>query len=227
MDPQASMKKAVAQMVPAFREELHRLDQAIATEMSGKSDYAIQFASSYFGEGVSTITFSYGLFLASIYGAGHVMVIEGNIRKPSLAAMHGLNVEKGLQSVLKEKAKLRDAVVLLKDSGISVLPAEKSQSDPDVLASERVRIPLGELIRESMERFRFVLIDGPPVIPFVDATLLAGVVDGVVFIIESNRTRAQVVDHALDKLGGAGARILGTILNKREFHIPGFIYRFL
>jgi Mrp family chromosome partitioning ATPase len=227
MDPQARMKKTVAQMVPAFREELHRLDQAIAQEMTGKSDYAIQFASSYFGEGVSTITLSYALFLASIYGAGHVMIIEGNIRKPSLAAMHGFDVEKGLQSVLNEKARLRDAVVLLKDSGISVLPAEIGKADADALASERVRIPLGELIRESMERFRFVLIDGPPVIPFVDATLLAGVVDGVVFIIESNRTRAKVVERALDELGAAGARVLGTILNKREFHIPGFIHKFL
>ncbi|MBM4326199.1 MAG: CpsD/CapB family tyrosine-protein kinase [Deltaproteobacteria bacterium] len=227
MDPQVTMKKGFGQMIPAFREELHRLDQAIAQEMGGKTDFAIQFASSYFGEGVSAITFSYALFLASIYGGGHVMVIEGNIRRPTFAAINGVNVERGLQSVLNGTARLKDGLLLLRDSGISVLPAEEGRSGVDVLASERSRFPLGELIRESMERFRFVLIDGPPVIPFVDAALLAGAVDGVVFVIESNRTRAQVVEHALDKLGAAGARILGTILNKREFHIPGFIYKIL
>ena len=46
-------------------------------------------------------------------------------------------------------------------------------------------------------------------------------------VVESERTRSEVVDHALDRLKSAGADILGIILNKREFHIPKGVYRFL
>jgi len=70
-------------------------------------------------------------------------------------------------------------------------------------------------------------VDSPPVIPFNDATRICEVTDGVVLVVESERTRSEVVDHALDRLKSAGAEILGVVLNKREFHIPKGIYRFL
>ena len=75
--------------------------------------------------------------------------------------------------------------------------------------------------------YRYILLDSPPVIPFIDSTIITGMVDGVVFIIESNLTRSQVVQHAIEKLKAGGGEIMGVILNKREFHIPKWIYRFL
>jgi Mrp family chromosome partitioning ATPase len=52
-------------------------------------------------------------------------------------------------------------------------------------------------------------------------------VDGVVFVVESNKTRAEVVDQALKRLKARGANIKGLVLNKRVFHVPNFVYRFL
>jgi len=49
----------------------------------------------------------------------------------------------------------------------------------------------------------------------------------VVLVVESELTRAQVVDYAIDRLNSSGANILGTILNKRQFNIPKWLYRFL
>ena len=77
------------------------------------------------------------------------------------------------------------------------------------------------------QRFRFVLIDSAPIVPFLDGCILASVVDAVVFVVESDRTRSEVVDHAIENLRSRGAKILGIVLNKRVFYIPNYIYRFL
>jgi len=85
----------------------------------------------------------------------------------------------------------------------------------------------GDLVTVLKNKYKYILVDSPPVIPFIDATRICEVTDGVIMIVESEGTRSEVVDHALDRLKSAGAEILGIILNKREFHIPKGVYRFL
>jgi len=83
------------------------------------------------------------------------------------------------------------------------------------------------VLAELKKMYRYILLDSPPVIPFIDSTIITGMTDGVVFVIESNRTRSQVLQNAIERLKSGGGEILGLILNKREFHIPKWIYRFL
>jgi Mrp family chromosome partitioning ATPase len=56
---------------------------------------------------------------------------------------------------------------------------------------------------------------------------LAGLVDQVVLVVESNTTRSEVLNHSIEKMKAAGAKISGTLLNKREFYIPKWVYRLL
>ncbi len=227
MAKEKGIKRVIDELVPSFRDELGQLYQEIRSKAGSDRLLAIQFAASNFGEGVTTLTLGFALFLASVHRGQDVLVVEGNVRKPSLRNLFKIPGTVGFQSVLNGNAEIEDAIVRVANSDVSLIPAEDSKGSDDALSGEYIGDLLKDFFYSCKGRFRFVLVDGPPVIPYVDSSLLAAAADGVVFLIESNRTRSEVVDVALDKLKSGGAKVLGTVLNKRQFHIPNFVYRFL
>jgi hypothetical protein len=77
------------------------------------------------------------------------------------------------------------------------------------------------------ERAPLVILDSPPIPASPWALALAPTVDGVVLLVEAERTRVAVARAARDALTAAGANILGVVLNKRRLHVPGAVYRAL
>jgi len=168
----------------------------------------------------------FGLFLARSNGEDRVLAVEANVRTPSWMETLDLKQENGLQAVLEEKIPVEEAIVILRDLGISVLPAVKSSGSSDLLSSESYRERLKTLLAELKLRYRYVLVEAPPTLPFVDARVLSTFCDAVLVVLEANRTRAEQINDALNGLKSAGANVLGIILNKRNFHIPDYVYRF-
>ncbi|HEX4076859.1 MAG TPA: hypothetical protein VHX49_15775 [Candidatus Acidoferrales bacterium] len=86
-----------------------------------------------------------------------------------------------------------------------------------------------ELLASSIERlrlqYRYVLIDCAPITETQDAIRLAPLVDGVVLVVEANRTRREQIVYAERNIESAGGRILGHVLNKRTYAIPAWFHR--
>ncbi len=78
------------------------------------------------------------------------------------------------------------------------------------------------LLRELRQRFKFLVIDSPPVLPVTDAMILSTFVDGVAFVVESGVTARGAVARARKVLDNAGARILGLVLNKVDVRHNGY-----
>jgi Mrp family chromosome partitioning ATPase len=74
-------------------------------------------------------------------------------------------------------------------------------------------------------QFDWVVVDGAPVLESPESVDLAPLVDGVVLVIRSGHTKRPVVIRAVDLLRKSGARVLGSVLNRRRLEIPDFIYR--
>ncbi len=91
------------------------------------------------------------------------------------------------------------------------------------LRSKQLGLTLDGLRKE----FDLILIDAPALGPSSEAALLSSVADGVVLVVEARKTRWQVARHALDQVGAQKGKVLGVVLNKRRFYIPGFLYRIL
>jgi Mrp family chromosome partitioning ATPase len=70
----------------------------------------------------------------------------------------------------------------------------------------------------------WVLFDAPPVNHFDEGLALSGMVDGVVMVIQAEKTRWEVAQSAKQRLEDSGGRILGVVLNKRKFYIPKWLY---
>src|SRR5438552_2490212 len=86
---------------------------------------------------------------------------------------------------------------------------------------DRLRSRLSEMRKD----FTVILIDAAPINTYADAALLGRMSDGLVMILQANQTRLEAAQRAKETLDAAGVPILGAVLNKRTFPIPGFLYR--
>jgi Mrp family chromosome partitioning ATPase len=216
----------IEQIAASFADELYRLENALFQKDPDQST-VIQFTSSHFGEGVTCITLGLAIFMSSLQRPQSIVVVEANMRRPSFQEYLGIKPPHSILDVFTEAAPLDQAVYEAPKFGFHVLAAgvtpeadKKIEYGPDL---QRLKGILAKL----RQGYRFILLDSPPVVPFMDASIIGKEVDGVVVVVESNLTRYEVVNHTLDKLRTSNADLKGIILNKRELRIPKPLYRFL
>jgi capsular exopolysaccharide synthesis family protein len=107
---------------------------------------------------------------------------------------------------------------------LTVIQAGNPPRNPaELLSSTRMK----DLIQKFKARFDFIIIDAPPIVPVTDVAIFAGLMDGVVMVVEANRTQKGVIKHAESLLRQGQARLLGYVLTNIRYHIPAYIYRYL
>ncbi|BAW93567.1 exopolysaccharide biosynthesis protein chain length determinator [Actinomyces sp. Chiba101] len=199
---------------PAIEEELRKLRTNFirATATAGRSAV---ISSAARGEGRSTITVGLARVLAM---SGHrVVLVEGDLRAPSLASVLGVDGRRaGLAQVLAGAAAVEDALVRTSMPGLSVIPAGALPGNPsELLGSSRMT----ELL-ESLSAEAIVLIDSPPSSQATDAAVLAAQADGALLVVSTGTTTSAQLRQAAQALEQGGGRILGVVLNavnKRGF----------
>lgn len=92
--------------------------------------------------------------------------------------------------------------------------------DADILIENRLSAKLADL----RDRYDFIIVDGQAVVESSYATVLANRFDGVILVIECEKTKWEIVQMAVDKIHKIGGTVLGVILNKRKYYIPRFLY---
>jgi capsular exopolysaccharide synthesis family protein len=144
-----------------------------------------------------------------------VALVEVDVRHPGVARALGLPAARGLSTYLLDHAMTVDAVLERPGGvGFAVVAAGAASAMPyELLKSPRLRA-LFDALRE---RFDFVVVDTPPVLPFPDVGLVRDLVDGFVLVVRANRTPREMVR---DSLGVIGVdRVLGVLFNDDE--LPG------
>lgn len=209
-----------------FFEEFHRLDQRLSEDET-KPKRVIQFTSSRFSEGVTSVALAFATYLAETHGSGKVLALEANLRSPAFCHLLGVAAEPSLAAVLKDGSSLQDAIHEVPGLDFQVIPAGATPlEDSDLLhksAPQRIKIYLEEL----RQRFQYILIDSAPAGKMVDSAILSRCADGVVIVVEANVTRSEVLENTIKILRTHRTNILGIVLNKRDLHIPKWLYRFL
>jgi capsular exopolysaccharide synthesis family protein len=159
-------------------------------------------------EARSTIVCDLAIVLAAV--GKSVLLVDADLRNPTLAGRIGLIPPTGLTNIVNDRIPLEDAVQRWDLNGVDVLAAgPNAPNETELLAGPSVR----HLVQQARERYDFVLIDAPPVLPFADASLVATTVDGVILVCRYGRTtRAQLMS-AMAALSMVSARVLGTVLS--------------
>lgn len=159
------------------------------------------------GEGKTATTLNLALAIAQSPNR-RVLVIDGDLRRPSIASYLGLKPFAGLAEVLQEKADLFDAISRLSEHDLYILPVKRETKTPtELLSSPHFQAAL----RELRQYFDFILIDSPPIKPFADARLLANQADATLFIVRAGFAAYETVEEAVQAL--SDYRVLGVVLN--------------
>jgi len=161
-----------------------------------------------YGEGKSTITVNLAVSIAQ--KGEKVLVIDANLRTPTIHEMFGVENTIGLTDILNGKTNLVGAVKKTKMESLDVLTSGPVPFNPsEVLSSEAMDM----LIQKAMERYDIILFDSSPVLEVTDTSVLADKCEGVLLVIRYNRTVNEDALETKRALSFTNSRILGAILN--------------
>jgi capsular exopolysaccharide synthesis family protein len=160
-------------------------------------------------EGKTTTAVNLALTLAQ--AGEEVLLVDADMRQPSVGKALGLSDLAGLSSLLSGTGKFEDYAVTAHLPNLTVLPAGIVPPNPsELLGSTR----FDQLLSGAVERYRHVVVDTPPVLPVTDGAIVARAAGGVFLVVGANKTTRQQLGEALDALQTASATVRGIVLNK-------------
>lgn len=209
-------RKLTAQAVS----QLHQLKYNLLSINSGSEIRAVLFSSCTEGEGTSTVLVNFASTLAA--NGESVLLVDANLRTPSLHSALRVGMDNGLTDLLLGRCTLSEAIRETGVPNILVIPGGTPHPNPIiVLESES----LGSQIKEMKVQADWVLFDSPPITHHMDSVVLAPKVDGVVMVVEAERTRWEVAESSRQRIISGNGKVLGVILNKRKYHVPQWLYK--
>lgn len=160
-------------------------------------------------EGKSFITANLSALIANNV---RTLVIDGDLRRPTLHQLFQLPNDRGFKNVLIGECGVADAVQATHIQGLDILAAGTLEQNPaELLSLERL-----STILDGIDDYDVIVIDSPPTSAVADASMFASLVDGLVFVIESGRTSRNLAGQSIQQLRLVNPNILGAIINKVE-----------
>ncbi|WJW76298.1 CpsD/CapB family tyrosine-protein kinase [Thiohalobacter sp. IOR34] len=169
--------------------------------------------------GSSTITINMAHQAATNWQES-VLLIEGNKRSPSFSSYFKLDADTGFSEYLSGSCDIDEIIHTPSDASFKIIT---SGTDKRPLAIRN----LPGLMASINKKAEMSFIDLPPVLPYTEAAELASCLDGVILVIRSEQDKWEVAKAAAQLLEKSGARLLGTILNRKQYYIPSWLYPLL
>lgn len=170
---------------------------------------SVLVTSSLPGEGKSSSAINLAHVIAQ--AGNRVLLIDADLRRPSIAEYLGLEGSAGLTTVLIGEADLEDVAQPLETEGLEALAAGPIPPNPsELLGSKNMQ----EFLADALTKYDFVVVDTAPLLAVTDAVVLSHYVGGTVVVAQSERVRKPQLGQALEKLEAVKTRMLGVVLNR-------------
>ena len=212
-EPRAVQGHLDRRLVAAFSpqslaaEQYRSLRTRVKSAEHGRPMRAILITSPNKGDGKSLTAANLALTMAQEFQQ-RVLLIDGDLRRPTIHSLFGIGDTPGLSDVLLGGAPLDDALVTVPQHALTVLPSGPVPSHPaELLGSTAMRRALDTL----RTRFDRILIDMPPVAPLADVSIALGMADGMLMIVRAGVTPKPAIERALSGLDLS--KVLGLVLN--------------
>ncbi|MBN1764081.1 MAG: polysaccharide biosynthesis tyrosine autokinase [Sedimentisphaerales bacterium] len=170
--------------------------------------HTILITSSVEGEGKSGITSN--LAAAMARAGQRILVVDGDLRKPTQHRLFKLDVKEDLISVLTARASVEDVIQPTRIEGLDVLPCLGKTAQPSELLSSSNFMNLIQKLGQGYDR---ILIDSSPLMQVADARILGAICDMTVLVIRSEKTSRRSAEKAAESLWSVGAQLLGVVIN--------------
>jgi capsular exopolysaccharide synthesis family protein len=150
-----------------------------------------------------------------------VLLLEGDLRRPHLHKLLGLDPSVGVTTVLAGKLRLAQALQGSGVPGLEVLTSGELPTDPaEVLQS----LSMAQLLQHVRDTYDMVVVDAPPLLPVTDAALLAAESDGALVVLRQGKTSREQLRLAVKRLRAVGGTALGVALNMASSRLLGSHY---
>ncbi len=184
----------------------------------------ILLTSPHQGEGKSTT--ASGLAIAMAKAGRRTLMIDGDLRKPTLHRIFELNDQVGLSSVMAGRETLEKAIQRTAVEGLDVLPCGPIPANPSEILNSKA---FAEVLQKLASRYDHIVIDSPPVLPVTDARILGATCDVTLLVLRANKSTRRMSEYAAEAMLGVGARVLGVVVNdvprsKRSGYNGGYGY---
>jgi len=195
--------------------EFERLANELVSMHTGERGMVLAFASSVTGEGASYVSFNVARHLSFLLDR-KVAWVDANFQNPQ----RRLDAEVcDFRSMLEDHSRFKD----IPDAGyLAVLANGKT----NFKATHLITAPgYRDLLDSFRENFFFTILDAPPILESVDLVHLARPTDGLVVVVEARRLKHEIIRHGIETVSTQGIKVIGSVVNRRTFDIPGFLYR--
>jgi capsular exopolysaccharide synthesis family protein len=195
--------------------ELER-DRSLLTTLAAVAPAVrcVMVASWHTGDGRTRTALNMALSAAHSSGAPQssrsVLLIEADLREPSIAGLLDLDERVGLQGILAGSTSFADAVQSVGSVGLHVITAGRPSAGNPLLASAA----MSRLLTTARERYDLVVVDTAPMSTSSDSLGLAASVDGIVVVVDARQTRQRVLRTMVSQLALAGGQVVGIALNR-------------
>src|SRR6516165_1362049 len=197
---------------PPFDEAYRMLKTSLGLHAADAPPKALMFTSPRPGSGTSTVVYHLAGTIAR--GGKRVIVLDADLRRPTIHRLFGVYGEHGLVDVLNGIAGINDSLRVAAADNVRVLPAGTGPA-PLVELPELFSSPaMVKLLASLKEDADIILVDTPPPVPFAETRALASLVDGVVLIVAAGQSLRGIEQDTKRILERAHARLLGTVVNK-------------
>ncbi len=212
------MRQVVDDPLSGFAEAFRSIKIAADIGGSGGTHRVIGITSTIPGEGKSTVASNFAQLIA--HSGRRVVLIDSDLRNPTLSRSLMPNVKAGLMEVLNGEVDLKSVVSSDDQTGLDFVPTRlkpRFAHTNEILASEEFKL-LVDGLRASYD---YVIIDLPPLAPVVDVRATAKIVDSYLYVIEWGKTRKGFVERQLSSAPEVYDLLLGVVLNKADVRVMG------
>lgn len=181
----------------------------------------IMLTSTVPGEGKSTCAALLAISLTTL--GRKILLIDADLRKPTLHRYLGFRNEKGLTDYLIGNATFEEIVHPMQNGLLQVITAGSASPNPsELLASERLR----ELLNRCEESFDRIVIDVPPVLYIPDGLVLAKIVHTGVLVCGAGMVHRKTIQQVIEKFHSINYSFIGAIINRTDFNREGYRYKY-
>ena len=171
------------------------------------------------GDGKSTASSNLAISIA--YAGRRVLLVDADLRKPSLDRLFEVFRDPGLTQVLQGLLPYKEVIQATRVENLDIITAGPDAPNPAELLTSPLLLEMLEAVRRDYDT---IIIDSTPILGIADAAITAGQADGIILVVEAGSVRRQDAEQAMDVLRSVGTRVLGTIINKVIFGQEEFGY---
>ena len=201
-----------------FAESFRALRTSLLLSVAGREPQVVLLTSATPSEGKTTASLNLAAVLAQ--RDVRVLLIDADLRRPTVHHRFGLNGKVGLTSVLTGSVPLKEAVQVVPDlPSLEILASGPIPPFPtEMLSSDAMR----RLLQEARGMYTHIVMDSPPLLSVTDSVVLAREADTVVLIVRHGKSTKHAVRRARDLLLRSGARLAGIALNAVDLSSPEY-----